>query len=166
LNMVVIVIGAITTTLISVKATAGTNQTNTRLYQIIGIAAIILSALGTMASGLNSFYNPQDKYARHQKSLYMLKQLHVEVASAVSSQDVDLCRATMKEPYITKVKDWSTRLAAILNASEITAQSGKNPPPGSENPPSRPLSNPEPDNNSGPGTIPVTTTPVSDSGKG
>ena len=59
LNMAIIIIGAITTTLISVKATASGDQVKNLLYQIIGITAIFLSAFGTIASGLNSFYNPR-----------------------------------------------------------------------------------------------------------
>jgi hypothetical protein len=165
LNMAIIIIGAITTTLISVKATASGDQVKNLLYQIIGITAIFLSAFGTIASGLNSFYNPQGQYTQHQKSLEMLKQLHVEVASAVSSQDVDRCRAPMAEDYGRKVKDWSARLASILNASETTAQSGKTP-PGHDNTPTRPPGIPGPDNTPGPGTPSVPTTPVSDLGKG
>ena len=112
LNIAIIIIGAITTTLISVKATAGSEQMKSRVYQIIGIAAIILSALGTMAAGLNSFYNPQQKYTQNQKSLDMLKHLHVEVASAVSSQDLDICHAKMSEDTnkMKMVKGWSARL--------------------------------------------------------
>jgi hypothetical protein len=151
LNIAMIIIGAITTTLISVKATAGSEQMKSSLYQIIGIAAIILSALGTMASGLNSFYNPQEQYSRHQKSLDMLKQLHVEVASAVSSQDLDMCRAKMTEDASKKVKDWSARLAGIWQASETTAQSGKHLPPALDNLPPRLNSPSEPDSTPGPG---------------
>jgi hypothetical protein len=146
LNIALIIIGAVTTTLISVKATAGSEQMKSRLYQTIGIAAIVLSALGTVVSGLNSFYNPQEKYTRNQKSLDMLKQLHVEVATAVSSQELDICREKMKDDSSKKVKEWSTRLAGIWNTWEITAQNQPRPDSISE-----PPTPPNPGNGNDPG---------------
>jgi hypothetical protein len=159
-NIALVIIGALTTTFISVKATASGDQMKSRLYQLIGIAAIVLSALGTMASGLNAFYTPQEKYTRHQKALEMLKHLHVEVAATVSSQDLDLCRAKMTDDTRKKVKDWTTRFAGIWTAAETTVQGGHTPP--------RLPSPLEPDPAPRPGTDkdPVTTKPVSERGTG
>jgi hypothetical protein len=110
-----VILGAVTTILISIKSTS---IDNTRLSLLIGILAIIFSSVGTGTSALNSFYSPREGYIRNQKSLSVLKKLHVEIATTVSSQaEFDTCTATTEESS-KKVKEWSARLGRLLDDSE------------------------------------------------
>jgi hypothetical protein len=119
LQIVIIIIGAITTLLISIKSMSNDNA---NIYFIIGLFAITFSSAGTAMSALNSFYAPREAYIRNQKSLSMLKQLHVEVAVESSNEmNGENCQSVPLE-FKKQVKDWSTRLAAILNTPETPTQ--------------------------------------------
>jgi Protein of unknown function (DUF4231) len=84
-----VIIGAITTILISIKSTS---IDNTRLSLLIGILAIIFSSVGTATSALNSFYSPREGYIKNQKSSSVLRKLHMDIATTVSSQaESDTC---------------------------------------------------------------------------
>jgi hypothetical protein len=116
----VAIVGAVTTILISIKSMS--NQ-NTTLYVIIGILAIFLSSVGTATSSLNSFYSPREAHIRNQRALSSLKQLHVEVAAEMNIEtDADKCQAMRENDNSKKVKNWSQRLAGIVNGSETAAQ--------------------------------------------
>jgi hypothetical protein len=120
-----VIIGAITTILISIKSTS---IDNTRLSLLIGILAIIFSSVGTATSALNSFYSPREGYIKNQKSLSVLRKLHMDIATTVSSQaESDTC-TRMTEDNSKKVKEWSKQLGDLLDDSAgghaIQAQGG------------------------------------------
>jgi len=109
-----VIIGAITTILISIKSTS---IDNTRLSLLIGILAIIFSSVGTATSALNSFYSPREGYIKNQKSLSVLRKLHMDIATTVSSQaESDTC-TRMTEDNSKKVKEWSKQLGDLLDDS-------------------------------------------------
>lgn len=119
-----VIIGAITTILISIKSTS---IDNTRLSLLIGILAIIFSSVGTATSALNSFYSPREGYIKNQKSTSVLRKLHMDIATTVSSQaESDTC-TPMTEDNSKKVKEWSKQLGDLLDDSAghaIQAQGG------------------------------------------
>jgi len=116
-QLALIIIGAMTTILISVKSIA---NEKTRGYVTIGILAIVFSALGTACASINAFYSPSDTYARSERALLQLRQLHTDLSLAVASAD-DLCKpmdSQAPNDLKTKsLKDFSTRLTEILNGS-------------------------------------------------
>jgi len=122
-----VILGAVTTILISIKSTS---IDNTRLSLLIGILAIIFSSVGTATSALNSFYSPREGYIRNQKSLSVLKKLHMEIATTVSSQaEFDTCTA-MTEENSKKVKEWSARLGGLFDDTETALHGGGQMAPG------------------------------------
>ena len=107
-----------------------TSIDNTRLSLLIGILAIIFSSVGTATSALNSFYSPREGYIRNQKSLSVLKKLHMEIATTVSSQaEFDTCTA-MTEENSKKVKEWSARLGGLFDDTETAPHGGGQMAPG------------------------------------
>ncbi len=119
-EVAIVVIGAITTVLISIKALATANE---EWLFWLGIAAIIFSAAGTATSALNSYFKPNELYTSSVKSLANLRQLHTEIAVGVmgiSNPDncpkIDLNQKN--DENRKQLQDWSTRFAAIINPSE------------------------------------------------
>lgn len=112
-----IILGAITTILVSIKSMS---NERTPVFVAIGILAIISSALGTACSGIISFYSPSDTYMRSEKALLQLRQLHTDLSFEVASA-VALCKPLNSESpddlKTKSLKDLSTRLTEILNAS-------------------------------------------------
>jgi hypothetical protein len=122
-----IILGAITTILVSIKSMS---SERTPVFVAIGILAIISSALGTACSGIISFYSPNDTYVRSERALLQLRQLHTdlsfEVANAVAP--CDPIKSDNPDDLKTKnLKNLSTRLTEILYASGTGTSSGQNP---------------------------------------
>jgi hypothetical protein len=130
----IIIIGAITTVLISIKSISNSENWATT-YFWIGIFAIIFSSIGTATSTLNAFFGPREAYFRTERSLASLRQLHTEIAARIASsiEDPEKCpsisRTNKDDPYAQQVQEWTTRLSAILNASDTAAsnQTSKDP---------------------------------------
>jgi hypothetical protein len=123
-----IVIGAITTILISIKSMS---NERTSVYLTIGILAIIFAALGTACSSIIAFYNPNDLYYRNERALLQLRQLHIDLAAEVVSAN-DPCEPMdinkPDNPKVKRLKDLTTRLTGILNAaSGVGETSGQTP---------------------------------------
>jgi hypothetical protein len=76
-----VIIGTITTILISVKSIS---TTHTSVNILVGILAIVFSSIGTATSDLNSFYSPRESYVRNMASLASLRHLHMEIAAVVN----------------------------------------------------------------------------------
>jgi hypothetical protein len=121
-----IILGAITTILVSIKSMS---SERTPVFVAIGILAIITSALGTACSGIISFYSPNDTYVRSERALLQLRQLHTDLSFEVASA-VALCEPIKSESpddlRTKRLRDLSTRLTEILNASG-TGTSVQNP---------------------------------------
>jgi hypothetical protein len=122
----IVIIGAVTTILISLKSIMTADDTQRPLSLRIGIAAILLSSIGTAASALNTFYGPREAYLKAERSLAALRQLHSDVAIQIGSirepQSKRECPsfdpANKDDPLYKQVQDWKTKLAAIVSASD------------------------------------------------
>lgn len=134
-QLAIVGIGAITTILISIKSIAPTDNSpkvmNLSLW--VGILAIIFSSVGTATSALNSFYGPRESYLKSERSLAALRQLHSEIAakitSATDAEHPEKCpkvdAANKDDPYGKQVQDWTTKLGAILNATDSGSSSSQ-----------------------------------------
>jgi hypothetical protein len=109
---VLIGIGAITTILISIKSIL---PASARGFVTVGILAIIFSAFGTACSSIVSFYGPSEAFARSDRALGQLRQLHADLSFAVANS-TDLCTPTKDEadPRAKIIKDFSTRFGEIV----------------------------------------------------
>jgi hypothetical protein len=112
-----IILGAITTILVSIKSMS---SERTPVFVAIGILAIISSALATACSGLISFYNPNENYVRSERVLLQLRQLHTELGFEAAGA-VDLCKLTNNEtPDDLKTKNLKQlleRFKEVYNAA-------------------------------------------------
>jgi hypothetical protein len=135
-QIAIVSIGAITTILISIKsiAPAGNAPTAVSLSLWVGILAIIFSSVGTATSALNSFYGPREAYLKSERSLAALRQLHSEIAakitSATDTEHPEKCPklnpANKDDLYGKQIQDWTTRLGAIVNATDSGSSSPQN----------------------------------------
>jgi hypothetical protein len=133
-----IILGAITTILVSIKSMS---NERTPVFVVIGVLAIISSALGTACSGIISFYSPNDTYVRSERALLQLRQLHTDLSFEVASA-VALCKPINSEnpdDLKTKsLKDLSTRLTEILHTSGMGTSSVQHPTGGTPHQGTRP----------------------------
>jgi hypothetical protein len=122
----IVIIGAVTTILISLKSIMTADDSRKALSLRIGVAAILFSSVGTAASALNSFYGPREAYLKAERSLASLRQLHSDIAIQIGSirepQGKKECPsfdpANRDDPLYKQVQDWKTKLGAIVNASD------------------------------------------------
>ncbi len=122
----IVVIGAVTTILISLKSIMTADDTRKALSLRIGIAAILFSSIGTAASALNSFYGPREAYLKAERSLASLRQLHSDIAIQIGGirepQSKKECPsfdpANKDDPLYKQIQDWKTKLGGIVNASD------------------------------------------------
>jgi hypothetical protein len=130
----IVIIGAMTTILISLKSIVPGDDTLKKLSLQIGIAAILLSSIGTATSALNSFFGPREAYLKAERSLAALRQLHSDIAVQTagireppSKQDRKECPtfdpAGKDDPLAKQVQDWKTKLNTIANASDSGSSS-------------------------------------------
>jgi hypothetical protein len=137
LQITLVVIGAITTILISIKSIShpGTNATSGP-YFAIGIAAIVFSSLGTAVAALNSFYHPRELYLESDHSLLALRQLHSDVVAYVTSntdlEHRDKCLAInlkdRDDPKRKQLQRWTDRFGVIVaGIGSSAAQSSTRP---------------------------------------
>jgi hypothetical protein len=128
-----IVIGAVATLLITVKASMSSPSNNSLsakgmagmkvLYIVVGLLAIGLSAAGTALTSVKQFYDPTRAYKVSQAALLQMKRLHNEIAlefvnnwDPASCQDDSNTRTRMQAAF----KEWSVALGN-LQASVIMA---------------------------------------------
>jgi hypothetical protein len=139
LQITLVVIGAITTILISIKSISHPNTNATSgPYFAIGIAAIIFSSLGTAVAALNSFYHPRELYLESDRSLLALRQLHSDVVAYVTSnadlEHRDKCLAInlkdRDDPKRKQLQRWTDRFGVIVagigsSAGQSSSRSGE-----------------------------------------
>jgi len=113
-----VIVGAVTTILVSIKAM---DSEHTPRFLAIGIAAIIFSALGTGVATLNSFYSFHTTYVQTDHTLATLRQIHLDLALGLMRES-GIC-----EPWGNKwPQDWrfkrlkhlADRYAAVMNAGQ------------------------------------------------
>jgi hypothetical protein len=115
----IVVIGAITTILISVKSMA---TERTRFYQLIGTVAIVFSSVGTAVAGLNSFYSPKTTYEQTTRSLATLRQLHIQLASGIAREN-QICTTWsstagwQSDWRFKRIKSLSDQYIAVISAT-------------------------------------------------
>jgi hypothetical protein len=123
---VIVLIGALTTILISLKSIMTADGQQRAWSLRIGIAAILCSSIGTATSALNSFYGPRETYLKAERSLAALRQLHSDIAIQIGSirepQGKKECPsfdpANKDDALYKQVQDWKTKLGVIVNASD------------------------------------------------
>ncbi len=92
-----VLIGAITTVLISIKSIM---TSRSPAFTVIGIGAIIFSTFGTSIAGINSFYGPRSIYEQDQRTLTNLRDLQSQIASGIT-RERGLCRS-----WTNPTRDW------------------------------------------------------------
>lgn len=117
-----VIIGAITTILISIKSMA---NEQTGRYVVIGVLAIVFSALGTAGASLNAFFSPNDAYAKSERTLLQLRKLHADMTAYVAAHTDDLCKSMnadgADEPKTKTMRDFWDRYSQIVNTPGNTA---------------------------------------------
>jgi len=78
-----ILIGLVTTVVVSVSSAELLGPTDSRNGKFIRVLAIILPAFGTAVAAVNSFYNPRDEWNRASNTLASLSQLHGQIATGI-----------------------------------------------------------------------------------
>jgi hypothetical protein len=71
-----------------------------------------------------SFYTPSDAFARSERGLVQLRQLHTDLAIFVANNGniCDPLKGGTEDPKAKGLKDLSTRLTEIINASGTGGQ--------------------------------------------
>jgi hypothetical protein len=140
----IVVIGAITTVLISIKAMSNDQW---RFYIAVGIAAIIFSTLGTAIATMNSFYAPRVTHDHDEHSLRALQTLHLQLATGITRED-HVC----DPPTRSWTNDWRfKRIKAI--AEQYAAVMSSAPDPQNNTPDGEPDDAPQNDHSSHDGTM-------------
>jgi hypothetical protein len=114
---VLVLFGAITTMLISIKSLSAERSAT---LTAIGIGAIIFSTLGTSIAAVNSFYSPRSTYERDERTLTNLRSLHLQLATGVT-RDGDLCSTWTnwsKDWRFARIKALTDQYTAITTAAE------------------------------------------------
>jgi hypothetical protein len=126
---VIVVIGAITTILISLKSVI--DNPFKRWNTWIGVFAIVFSAAGTAASGLNAFYGGREAHARDERLLSYLRRMHNDMAVTVAIRKRDVRGHCMSladgsendiQLLRTQLTNWATGLQTILDVPSTTQQ--------------------------------------------
>jgi len=120
-----IVIGMITTILVSVSSTEfGRGGGHTQ--RMIRVLAIIFPVLGTATAAVINFYSPQAEWGQVSRTLASLTQLHGQMALAVWKLK---CPPTGTDdssanPLTSALDDWSKRYVDIQTIASATGASG------------------------------------------
>ena len=118
-----VLVGALTTILISVKSMTTERM---RIQFSIGLAAIVFSALGTMVTALNSFYTAKVTYERTTSSLANLRQLHEELATGITREGLPIVCQDRKTAWpndwrYKRIKLLTAQYIAVVAAAQLTA---------------------------------------------
>ena len=119
----IVIVGAMTTILVSIKAMSNATTDN-RTYFVIGILAVVFSAVGTGLASINSFTGPSEAYIRAERGLLQARQLHQEL-ELQAAQETDLCRDfdpdKTDDPRAKRLADFSGRLKELVASSGVGA---------------------------------------------
>lgn len=125
-QIMIITIGALTTVVVSLRTME--SLLSVSLMRGFSIAAILLSALGTGAASLNSFYAPREAVVRQVRGLVQLKQLHQEIYVYLSAERcdttpmdrVDAQGAELSDPRARRIRLWHTQLQQIVGGADTS----------------------------------------------
>jgi hypothetical protein len=122
-----ILVGAITTILVSIKSVIEpTGPIAKKVLFIVGLLAITFSAAGTATSALQSSFGSQEAFANNARALGDLRQLHAQIATGVAqAYTAELCGASSSDgkttnSIATQVKHWSDQFSASLGIAGAT----------------------------------------------
>ena len=129
-QILIIGIGALTTMVVSLRSMD--NVISASLTRSFSIAAILLSALGTGAATLNSFYAPREASVRQVRSLVQLKLLHQEIyiflaaerCDVVPMAQLDADPTLVSDPRARRVRAWHAQLQQISSGADGTFLDG------------------------------------------
>ncbi len=113
-----VLIGAITTVLISIKSISADRGT---AFTAVGIGAIIFSTLGTSVAAVNSFYSPRTTYEHDQRTLADLRNLHLQLATGIAREG-NLCTSWVhwsRDWRFARIKALTDQYASITDASRV-----------------------------------------------
>jgi hypothetical protein len=116
----IVVIGAVTTILISFKSIISGDEALKTYSRSIGFAAIFFSAIGTATAALNSFYGPREAHLKAEQSLATLRRLQSDIAIQLASMKECPSFDPSKpgDPSSKQVQDWKNKLDLIMTASD------------------------------------------------
>lgn len=113
-----ILIGLLTTVVVSVSSTELFGKSDTRLGMGLRFLAIFLPAFGTAVAAINSFYNPRDDWNRTANALANISQLHGQIAVGIWSLEcADKDDAARKE-FLGKLVEWTKRYNDIFTIAD------------------------------------------------
>ncbi len=127
-------VGAVTTVLVSLKSITAVRQ---GALTVVGVGAIVFSALGTSIAAVNSFYSPRTTYEHDQHVLADLRNLHLQLATGIAREG-NLCsawRQWSKDWRFVRIKALADQYAAITDASRTGALPTEGDPGTSDTPP-------------------------------
>jgi hypothetical protein len=115
-----VMLGAITTVLVSIRSMS----IQGRFHNLIGMLAIVSSALLTAMTTMNAFYAPRVAYERNGHALQALQTLHRELATGMTRESV------CNQPAKPWPNDWRfKRIQALADRYEAVMNSAQAPVP-------------------------------------
>lgn len=122
-TLVTIVIGMITTILVSLSTT-DFGRGDTAGPRLIRVLAIAFPALGTAAAAIVGFYGPQAEWSQSSRTLASLSQLHDQIALEIWKVEDCTTAGTKTGDLAKRVDEWSKRYAdiqALANAASASS---------------------------------------------
>jgi hypothetical protein len=118
---ITVLIGAAATVFVTIKSvmSAPSGSWMKALYQVVGLAAILLSAAVTALTAVKQFYDPIRGYKANELALLDLRRLHTEVAlTFLRDWDRTKCapRDAASDVISTRWDGWSINIAALQGA--------------------------------------------------
>lgn len=123
---VTVCISALGTLLVTVKGSMSAPKDDAApsrrfWYVSVGVAAIVISAIGTTLASVKQFYDPARTYKTSEAARLELRKLHTKVAfEFVRDLDLARCAPTSTEGIQRNLNEWSQTLASV-QASLIMA---------------------------------------------
>jgi hypothetical protein len=136
IQWITILIGLVTTVVVSVSSTELFGKVDTPLGRGLRFLAIFLPALGTAVAAINAFYNPRDDWNKAANALANLAQLHGQMSIGIwSVKCPDAQDEDSKKPLIAKLDEWTKRYNDIVTIAESNPGSNKQEQPVARTPP-------------------------------
>lgn len=141
LQWLAIILGLVTTVVVSISTTELLGKSDSPLGVKLRFFAIFLPALGTAVAAINAFYNPRDEWTRTASTLANIGQLHGQIAIGVWSIE---CAddATKQKRLSDKLEEWTKRYADVIAIADAGAGPNKQDGAARQGPASQPASQP------------------------
>lgn len=119
-----ILIGLVTTVVVSISTTELFGKSDTRLGKGLRFLAIFLPALGTAVAAVNAFYNPRDDWNKAANTLANLTQLHGQMSVGIWALECPADDAKRKD-MVAKLEEWTKRYNDVITIAESTPGASK-----------------------------------------